>query len=232
METPRKKIHRFFLDFDASARSLVVADPDLVHQWTKVLRFAPGEVIQLFSNGLEIEGTIVKMFDGKIELKLGTAHQALAEPSRKLTAYVSMFRKEPFEWLLEKLTEVGVSVIVPIESARTIRFPWRPDRFKSILKESAEQSGRGVVPSLEELMKFSEVIARAKNDHIYLFEIGGVKIKKPTASAVSFLIGPEGGWSSQEIESAKSAGIHVVGLGNQILRAETAALLAAYELLQ
>ena len=232
METKRKKFHRFFYPFVSGSRTGTITDPELVHQLQTVLRLNIGEQIQLVDDGKQITAMITAMIATQISFVQSDEQQVASEPKRRLTAYIATFRKEPFEWMLEKLTEIGVHAIVPIHTAHTVRFPWKQERFNTILKESAEQSGRGVIPVLLEPMSFEQALAHAKaNAENVLFEIGQQPLSGSSAETVGMFIGPEGGWDASEIELAKSANVKIAGLGDLTLRAETAAVIGSYQLL-
>lgn len=193
----------------------------------------PGELVCLVHESKEAIVMLSRM-DGKtLQGTITEIHDVSAEPKRQLTAYVAMFRKEPFEWMLEKLTEIGVSEIVPMDTERTVRFPWKPERYEAILKEAAEQSGRGKIPTLHEPMSFSQALDDA-NRHAMsmMLDPGATAPCKTDASSVGMFVGPEGGFTPAEVSTAKARGLVSARLGELTLRAETAALVGAYKLLE
>ena len=152
-----------------------------------------------------------------------------------LRTYVNndVLKKENFEWAVQKAVEVGVKEITPIITARTVKLGLNKDRLKKIIKEAAEQSGRGILPKLNEAIIFDEAIKSAKeNDLNLFFNIGGKNVQHSMSniSKIGIFIGPEGGWDEEEIKKAQSSnGFTIVGLGKTILRAETAAVIASYQ---
>lgn len=129
------------------------------------------------------------------------------------------------EWVLEKGTELGVSVFVPLVSDRSEKKNLNVERAEKILIESSEQSGRTVVPKLRDVVTFDEAIVEdfpcfafhPKGD---VFTIEHTQNYSP----LGIFIGPEGGWSDREIFLFKQNNVRVYSLGEQTLRAETAAV--------
>ena len=130
--------------------------------------------------------------------------------------------------------EVGVKEITPIITARTVKLGLNKERLEKIIKEAAEQSGRGILPRLNEAMDFDRAVDLAKNsnDLNLFFNIDGKNVQHSMSniSKIGIFIGPEGGWDEEEIKKAQSSnGFTIVGLGKTILRAETAAVIASYQ---
>jgi 16S rRNA (uracil1498-N3)-methyltransferase len=233
METKKKKIHRFAVRQVPQEGDITITDPDLVHQWKNVLRFAPGEQIVLFAEGIEVHATLKLIDNAGAHLDVTTTMCIDRLDGRGLTLYVSMFKKAPFEWMLEKVTEIGVKTIVPMETQRTVRFPWKRARFETIVKEAAEQCGRSDMPEITEPMTFAAALEHAKeNTENFLFDIGEQTFRSASGPRIGGFIGPEGGFTQGEVDTAKKAGFRIVGLGDLALRAETAAIVASYELLK
>ncbi len=208
-----------------------------------VLRLSEGDMIHVLDNqgwGYELKLEAVKSV--KVVGRVQKKERANGEPAVQLTLYQSMLKRDNFEWILQKGTELGVAKFVPMISQRTIvrqkeikknkRLRW-----ERIIKEAAEQSERGIIPILSEPISFQELLST--NRHVELALIPWEKEtgrplrptialhKKGTLSRVGMIIGPEGGFAEEEISAAESAGIIPVTLGPRILRAETAAIVAA-----
>ncbi|OGN01256.1 MAG: hypothetical protein A2651_00955 [Candidatus Yanofskybacteria bacterium RIFCSPHIGHO2_01_FULL_42_12] len=227
-----KKIHRFITDFTNNAGIVMVADQSVIHQINRVLKLHPGEqVIIGKGDGLEILAKIVKTRKEAIYFEPQQNVKNENEPVRRVTLYCSILKKENFETAAQKATEVGVFKMVPIISQRTVKTDIKPERLKNIIKEASEQSGRGIVPELGEILVLEEAlnIAKENNAAIFLEPSGtdflqlGKKIK-----TVSVFIGPEGGWTDEEISMAKKAGFKVVSLWPLIMKAETVVAVASY----
>jgi len=149
---------------------------------------------------------------------------------------MAMIRIAAFELALEKAVEVGVTRIVPFTASRSNLAPGRRhDRWLRILIEAAKQSKRYYLPALDEPMTLEQVLSIPAASKIMFAERDGGPLKSALAgSPALYLIGPEGGWSDQELAEAREQGFHTVSLGAVILKAETAAIvggsLIRYEL--
>jgi 16S rRNA (uracil1498-N3)-methyltransferase len=164
------------------------------------------------------------------------------EPKTRTTLYQSILAREKFEWVLQKCTEVGVCSFVPVVTQRSIvRRPEsvtakKMSRWRSIIIEAAEQSGRGRIPTLESPLNFSDVLAGLDNFDCSLFgstqfytpdlrEI--IKGKDSAIEKIALFIGPEGGFTETEIADAGGRGAGAFSLGKRVLRTETAAVVAS-----
>jgi 16S rRNA (uracil1498-N3)-methyltransferase len=139
-----------------------------------------------------------------------------------------------FEWFLEKAAEIGVSEIIPLQSERTERQHLRPDRLHNILVSALLQSQQTWLPVLCPLTPFSGVLDNTRYDHRLIAHCGedalpASPVASPANSTAStlILIGPEGGFSAEEVASALKNGFVPVTLGENRLRTETAGVVAA-----
>jgi 16S rRNA (uracil1498-N3)-methyltransferase len=226
----RKKSHRFFTDFFASGTTAEIIDAALRHQIVRVLRLRPGETVVLCAGDgfehvvrlTEVEATGVR---GEIvETRAGR------EPRREVTLYCALLKKDNFELVVQKATEIGVRAIVPLITRRTVKLGYRTERLEAIAREAAEQSERVTTPRVEEPLEFEQALVRADGaSKIFLDKTGGAwPVDAANEGAVALFIGPEGGWDETEIAQAKAAGCPAVSLGGLILRGETAAIVASH----
>ena len=159
------------------------------------------------------------------------------EPELKITLYQALIKKDNFELTLQKCTEIGVSAFVPILAERSEKKGFNALRALKVLKEAAEQSGRGIVPALAEPLDYRLAVSRvaATDTSTAIFHPDGEPIGSYSKSgkllALNIFIGPEGGFSEAEIDFArdfmkKGRPLDIVSLGKLILRAETAGLVA------
>jgi 16S rRNA (uracil1498-N3)-methyltransferase len=233
-------MHRFFLPADWIAEGTVVITGKLVHQIRNVLRLGAGDHITVLDNsGWQYEVELQKVHSTRVEGKVITKSLAINEPKTKITLYQALLKGSNFEFVLQKCTEIGVAGFVPLICERCVA--GTPDgkrlsRWRGIITETAELSRRGRLPGLQSPTGFTEACESASGISLLPWEgervrgIGEVlrshqKIRND--SAISIFIGPEGGFSSHEVEFARSCGIVPVSLGHRILRAETAGLVAA-----
>ena len=155
---------------------------------------------------------------------------------------LSLIKPAAFELALEKCVEAGVTRIIPVIANRSNAAPGRrSDRWHRVLVEAAKQSKRYHLPVVDEPARFFDLLNSALStmavSKIVFAERGGGPLKSALAgSPVLYLVGPEGGWTDVELEHARQKGFHLVGLGDGILRSETAAIvgtaLIRYELQQ
>jgi len=156
------------------------------------------------------------------------------EPETEVTLYASILKKDKMEWLLEKATEVGVSRIVPLESERTVKLNLRYDRLQKTVLEAAEQSGRGIVPVIKDKMSLEEALeeSRQNQDASLFFHVEGEEAdldsEPRTEGKVGVFVGPEGGWSAEEVSLAYNKDLSILKMGELTFRGETAGVLASY----
>jgi 16S rRNA (uracil1498-N3)-methyltransferase len=204
-----------------------------LHQIRHVLRLPDGEQLAVFDGA---GGEWLAQIHGERADVVKPIDQS-AEPRTRLTLYQALIRPAHFELVLQKGTELGVAHFVPFTSERTVVAGEKRTRWRTIVAEAAEQSGRRLVPRIGELLTFDEAIAEATRQGVPFMPWEGAD--RPRLSAVhrpsqelALIVGPEGGFSQTEVDRARSRGVVTVTLGRRILRAETAAIVAAALLLQ
>ncbi len=235
-------MHRFFLtDRPLEPHQEVDLGP-LSHQLRTVLRMGPGQRILLLDGRGRAYPTEITALDRReARGRVLGAWPLHTEPGVHVSLYLCALRRERFEWVLQKGTEIGVSRFVPVVSARTVVRPLHAlgrkyPRWRAILREAAEQSGRARIPELGEPLAWEQAVAQGQGLRLLLWEqavepsLGQALSRRPEGLAqerISLLVGPEGGVEPQEARQAQAAGWTVVSLGPRTLRAETAALVAA-----
>lgn len=226
------KLHRFIGQFDFSDEHLIVEDVELTSQLTKVLRLKAGdEVVLCDGRGTEVRAVIRSLRPMSVSFNIGEKKSIATESTKDVALFCSILKRENFELVAQKATEIGVTKIIPILSTRTVKQDLKAERLVKIIKEAAEQSGRVFLPVLEAPISLQEALEQGKKYGEQLFfhlggESMGVLKKKSTSSAI--YIGPEGGWDESEPILAKDAGCSIISLGAFTLRAETAAIVATY----
>ena len=245
------RLHRFFspqeiLQTIGSGNQNVTSDlitrSSATAQWKKVFRFGPGDCVILFDgtgkdftceileykgeNGKEEEETVLKIIE---------VRENNVKPVRNVSLFASIVKKDTFEWIAEKATELGVSDITPVIAERSEKKNLNMERLEKITVEASEQSGRGTVPTVRQAVPFFDAVGKVlaesakRKQPAVAFDPSGIKFSQKAFEAladVAVFIGPEGGWSSDELAAFKKADIPVLSLGPQILRAETAVVSA------
>ena len=239
-------MHRFFLLDTPIVPGKVIDLSPISHQLTRVLRLKPGDKILLLDNlNLEYATEIVTLGRHQATGHVISSQPVRSEPSHHLTLYQCSLKADKFEWILQKGTELGVIAFVPVISQRSVVRPAsallkKYDRWQTILREAAEQSGRGRLPFLGPPVSFEEAVVNAEGLRYLPWEdancapgLGQAVVFDASSGAsgnssqrYSLMIGPEGGFAPDEVLAARNVGWQVTSLGARILRAETAALAA------
>jgi 16S rRNA (uracil1498-N3)-methyltransferase len=234
--------HRFLVSADAVADGEVIFSAEQAHQLQHVLRLRTGDRVRVF-DGLEPLDQIVELVGPARGRSVGVCAQA-PEPRTRLVVYPALLQRDKFEQVLQALTTLGVRAIVPTLTARALvrQMPdeQRLARWQAIVREAAEQCGRGVLPVLGPALPFEAAVAQAARTGRVVMAYEGERqatlhdALADTGPDVALFVGPEGGYAPAEVAHARSAGARLVTLGPRVLRTETAsAVLAAlvlYEL--
>jgi 16S rRNA (uracil1498-N3)-methyltransferase len=209
---------------------------DAAHHLGRVLRAEAGQLYEL-SDGRQVWlGRVSSVARDRVEFALVEELPA-RRPSVGVTLLLAVVKFDAFEWAIEKATELGVNAIVPVAAARSEKAllsaaAKRAERWKKILVEASQQSHRVSVPSLGALTRPEQSFAQqAEELKLLLSERQDAPplrtlLEGEKSSKVVIAIGPEGGWTDKELESATQSGFNQVSLGNLILRTETAVIAA------
>jgi len=216
-------------ELEPNEARVLVAMPELVHQMNRVLRFRGGEeVFFLDGKGQRVHARLESLTKREADFVV-LKREFQSAPKRRVTLAFGIPKKPAtLEWMLEKATELGVDALQPVvtQHGQVDRIP-KPDRLRSIVKEACEQSERWFFPELLEPVSFESALASSA-----VMLAGDARRGVPFStvadrtleSDVLLLIGPEGGFSEEELAMVESKGGTVVRLGETVLRVETAAL--------
>ncbi len=226
-----KKIHHFIIDTDCDCDSFTLTDPALVRQLKVVLKIQPGESIWLGTgNGVLVRSEIVTIEAARVSV-IVRERKTVSRP-RDVVLYCAMLKRDNFELVVQKATELGVTRIVPILTERTVKQGFNRTRLVSIIKEATEQSERAWIPELSKPDTFEAAVSSVLHTESAFFFHPAGKIKLLGESGmhgpVSLFVGPEGGWTDAEVARAAAARLVVSSLGTAILKAETAAIVAVF----
>jgi 16S rRNA (uracil1498-N3)-methyltransferase len=199
---------------------------------SRVLRVRVGQEFDIATGKQVRRGRVVRIEPGRVELELGDLVPATATP--QIILALSIFKFDRMEWAIEKCTELGAAQIVPVIAQRTEAHlaagaAKRVERWRRIARQAAEQSRRAAPPEISAPMKLREAIALSAEARILLSESEqALTLKSALASQptgrIALALGPEGGWTENEIKLFREAGWVPASLGKVILRAETAAI--------
>ena len=223
------RLHRFYINEKiANKTELILDNSDVVHQIRKVFRLKKADLVIIFDgSGSDFTCGIEDFRDDTIVLGLRSVAKSRFMPEREIYLYAALVKKDTFEWIVEKATELGVTKIIPVIAERTEKKAINEERLKKIVTEASEQSGRGSVPEISLVITLKESVQLVSENKIQsiafhtdaeLFNVSDIKGDKPLVC----FIGPEGGWSPDEVALFHDNKIPVKSIGTQVLRTETA----------
>jgi 16S rRNA (uracil1498-N3)-methyltransferase len=234
-------VRRFFVaQENISGEEAAITGPELDHM-VKVMRLGPGDPVSLFDDqGWEHEG-VLKSCDGhRAEVTILSSYRPERESALKITLAQALGKGDKMDFIVEKAVELGVSSVVPFVSEHTVprlsreKAVGRQARWQKIALSAAKQCGRTRVPEVRELTSFADLVRTSVTADLEVVFWEGesscgirqLKAERDQIASLILAIGPEGGFSDQEIALARQHGFRTVHLGKRILRTETAALAA------
>jgi 16S rRNA (uracil1498-N3)-methyltransferase len=234
--------HRIPLEFfyappAAHHGDTVMIEGDEYLHLTHVMRKRSGDRIMVVDGkGMAYEATIGECAGRRAVCTVLSTHPRLHELARRMHIGAALLKNTAsYDMLVQKCTEVGVLSITPLMTTRTIPHHGRSDRWQKLALAAMKQSGRCVLPSVGEVTSFGEFLERAERGAVKIIPhektvsggIDSILAGAPGDAAVVLCIGPEGGFSEEEVRAAQEKGFRPVTLGPARLRTETAAIVAA-----
>jgi 16S rRNA (uracil1498-N3)-methyltransferase len=218
---------------------------------SRVLRAKVGQEFDIAVDGRVLRGTVTSVSDARVEFALG--QEQPAKPSPQLTLVLSIFKFDRMDWAIEKCTEIGVSRIIPLVARRTethlaASAVKRRERWERIARQASEQSRRSTPPEISAPTKLAPlaksviaggapalpgIVLAESGETTLLGDVIGARLasrdssESPNRSHVTLAVGPEGGWTDEELRWFQESGWAFASLGDTILRAETAAIVAS-----
>jgi 16S rRNA (uracil1498-N3)-methyltransferase len=227
---------RFYVNCPLAPGPVQVEGPE-AHHLATVCRFRPGDRVCLFNgDGREYLAVVCTVARRRVALQV----EAVTAPDRELGFRLEVAAPLPkgdrAQFLLEKLTELGVTAFVPLQTERRVVHPReaRLDRLQRYVIEASKQCGRNVLLRVEPLVDWEVYCGRGNLPALrWLAHPGETGVPGKGRRDVAIAVGPEGGFSEEEVARARKHGWQGIGLGPRILRVETAAIaLAAHAALQ
>lgn len=224
-------MHRFYVHHELPTEGvLLMHDAEILHQMRDVLKLKAGESVLLFNGtGFDFEFLIKKLEHNHVFGHVVRKIRNERVLPRRVALYQSLVKKNNFELIVAKCTELGVAEFCPFLSARSVKKGIPRERIEKILKESTEQCGGDIIPTLKSPVSFAEAVkALPKDEANILFDPQGKKwqYRADGAGKTNIFIGPEGGFTEEELKIFLDTGRKVYSLGPRILRSETAAIVA------
>lgn len=196
------------------------------HQHLRVARVSPGETVEVFDGGGHVwSGEVVGTDRASTRIEV-TAERTVPPPAVELILAQALVRAAAFELILEKAVELGVTRVVPIRAERSnLTGEGRQRRWQRIVVEATKQSKQYWLPALDPVTSLESVFRADARTRILFSERGGAPLRNVLDGPPAIcLVGPEGGWTDEEIAAAREAGFSEVHFTNRVLRAETAAI--------
>ncbi len=237
------RLHRFIIAQELTIGLSTILDPDFLHQISSVLRMKKGsEIILLDGKRHAAHAVIQEIKKSELIVEITSIENILCEPEREVILCCAVLKRENFEWVIEKATELGAMTIVPILAERTVKTGLKMERLVRIAKEAVEQCGRGRIPTIHEPMTLDDALKfiadvprkifchppvdlrNAKDTGVHCSNVASM----PPSKRIACFIGPEGGWTEKEVSLASEFGCELCALTPLTLRAETAAIIAVH----
>lgn len=224
---------RFFLP-GLPAQGSVQLDGPEAHHLAHVLRLTAGQEVELFNGQGRSAAALISQVQKKaVQLELQSVRECIRS-GPQLTLAVAVPKGDRFDWLVEKSVELGVARLVPLITSRSIVDPRdsKLDRLRQTVVAACKQSRQDFLMELAAPISWREYVAQiSAGEKHWIAHPGGTPIggllSKLESKPITIAIGPEGGFSDEEVAAVVAAGASHVALGELILRVETAALVAA-----
>ena len=235
---------RFFVsEGELGLNRAVLTGENLAH--AKVLRLKPGDTVTVCDgNGTDHTCTISDLSQGQVSLVVRHSAPTAAEAKCAVRIFLAFAKADKLEHVVQKATELGAAEVIVFPSKRCVSTPdvgaltKKLARWNKIAASAAAQSGRGRIPAVTAAASFDAALAQAAQAELpVLFYENEQRrtfreaIGDATFASAALMTGPEGGFTSEEIQTAQQAGLQICTLGPRILRCETAPLCALSALL-
>ena len=235
-------MQHFFVDPSWIRENKIYMEGGDVNHIKNVLRMKAGEDIRVNDGTGRLYLCCIKKYEGsKAVLDILKEIPSDTELPSRIFLFQGLPKGDKMEWIIQKAAELGAYSIIPFSAKRSVakldekKADKKRARWQAIAKGAAEQSGRSIIPEVQNVLTFTEALDSAKELDVLLSPYELEEGMKETAriieavepgQSVGIFIGPEGGFEEEEVELAKKAGAHPVSLGKRILRTETAGLTA------
>lgn len=218
--------------------NLITITDEKARYLSSVLRCQQGDTLLIFDGSEScIRAKMLTVENKKVIVEIQEQFTCNLESRVRITLVQGLLKGEKMDVVVQKTTELGVHEIMPVVTARSqIRETRKIARWRKIAEEASRQSGRSFIPMIHEPLLYPQTMGKIltgdKSAGIIFYEEGGACISAvlssvpPSLSDVWLLIGPEGGFTGEEVARAQQNGFVVASLGKRILRAETAAIAA------
>jgi len=233
-------VFRFHVPGVSADPGVIDLPADEAHHLRDVVRLKAGEPVHVFDgHGREWAGRVAEVTRRRVTVALERAVTAVAEPPVRVTLCSALLKGDQMDALVRDATMLGVAAIVPVISAHVsvpraaARSAAAVARWQRVALASAKQCGRAVVPAVSAAIAFDAVLSGVTKDPIIIcvepalgLDTPPADLPRPATARLLLLVGPEGGWSADELAAARRHGALPLALGPRTLRAETAPVVA------
>jgi 16S rRNA (uracil1498-N3)-methyltransferase len=221
---------RFYVNRPLAPGPVVLDGPE-AHHLAGVLRARPGDAVCLFNgDGAEYPAVVAEVHKRQVALDVTGRRTPNRELGFRLEVAAPLPKGDRGDYLLEKLTELGVTRFMPLRTRRSVVHPKerRMDKLERAVIEASKQFGRNVLMDVGPVTDWEDYLRTDLPDERIVGHPGGEPMSADRrASDVAVAVGPEGGFTDEELEAARAEGWRIVGLGARVLRIETAAVALA-----
>jgi 16S rRNA (uracil1498-N3)-methyltransferase len=223
--------HRAYLPYPIALGDVEIGGAE-AHHLAHACRVRPGESVVLFNgDGSEYHGQVVRVGRHAIGVRVERVATPAREPAHRLEVAAPLPKGDRGKFLIEKLTELGVTAYVPLRTERSVVHPAEThcDKLKRQVIEASKQCGRNTLMEVCELTSWERLVSSTTlPDYRLLAHPGGQGVPALSGERdLAIAVGPEGGFTDPETASARDAGWQLVSLGPRLLRVETAAMVLA-----
>lgn len=228
---------KFFVSPEKISGDIITIDTDDTAHIKRVLRLGVGDTVTVCdSRGVDYDAEITEISNNAVICKAVSCRNNNSEPNISVTLYQALPKASKMEYIIQKNTELGIVKIVPCELSRCVVKLSGQDaakkcaRWQKIADEAAKQSGRGILPEIAPVLDFKHAVEDMKKSDLCFVpyesedevSLRSVLTANKNVKSIAFMIGPEGGFSPEEIAYIEAVGIPRITLGPRILRTETA----------
>jgi len=224
---------RFFCSSPIRGSLLTLADAEAHHLLHVMRAHAGDEVVVFDGEGSEFTARVVRLKRASVELEVLERRDVSRELECRLIVAAPLPKGDRQRWLVEKLVELGVTRFVPLMTVRSVARPEPSalDRLRKTVIEASKQCGRNRLMEIGEATQAMEFFAQEAAHDLRLLahpaETPLLEFMPHSVEQIQLAVGPEGGWTEDEVTAARQAGWRTVNLGPAILRIETAAIALA-----
>ena len=227
---------RVYQDFSGQVDDVVELSEDASHHLMRVLRLGVGASVTVFNGkDIEYETKIIGQTKRNLQVQIISVLQQSRESPCRIHLYQAVSKGERMDFVVQKAVELGVAQITPLLTSRSVvklnkqRWAKKQQHWQDIAKSACEQCGRNLIPIIHEVSQFHSAIMHSQEPIRFVLDPHqptSLSTNHEETQSIALLIGPEGGFTRDEITCAIAKGFDCITLGPRVLRTETAALCA------